>query len=43
MYRNSYNLANYRINGLSNMHPSEQGYKAISIPIQKGIQEILII
>ena len=43
MYEDSYNLATYRIDGRSNMHPSDKGYEAISVRIQKdGIENILI-
>lgn len=43
MYEDSYNLATYRIDGRSNMHPSNKGYEAISVRIQKdGIENILI-
>lgn len=43
MYEDSYNLATYRIDGRSNMHPSNKGYEAISVRIQKdGIENILL-
>lgn len=43
MYEDSYNLATYRIDGRSNMHPSNKGYEAISVRVQKdGIENILI-
>lgn len=43
MYEDSYNLATYRIDGRNNMHPSNKGYEAISVRIQKdGIENILI-
>lgn len=34
MYEDSYNLATYRIDGRSNMHPSVKGYKAIGKRIE---------
>lgn len=41
MYIDTYNLETYRTNGLSNMHPSAAGYKAIAKPIWNGINKIL--
>lgn len=43
MYENAYNLSAYRINGRSNMHPSNNGYKAIAKCIQKdGIENMFV-